>query len=153
MKQLFYCLLLSSIGLHRSAQAQADAYGSSICLVPPVPELSSGGGILGIVKAIQQRIKYPPKALQDDTEGRVFVRFAVAANGKVNQVDILKGLRPDCDSAVVRAVWQLPRFKPICPDWMPAYFTIPVTFTIKRDLPARKTTPRRGVVRWHKLGR
>ena len=71
------------------------------------------------------------------------MRFAVAANGKVNQVDILKGLRPDCDSAVVRAVWQLPRFKPIRPEWMPDYFTVPVTFRIKYNLAARKAAPHR----------
>lgn len=152
MKPLFCYLLLSGIVLYLPAQAQVDAHGNVICLIPPVPELSSGGGILGIAKAIQKRVVYPAQALKAGVKGRVFVRFAVAENGKVRQVNILKGLRPDCDLAVVRAVWQLPRFKPICPEWMPEYFTVPITFTIKDDLPARKIAPPRASARRHKTG-
>ncbi len=152
-KTLFGCLLPGGLLLSCPARAQLDEQGRVICLVPPVPELVSGGGIQGIVKAIQQRVVYPPRALQANIEGLVVVRFAVATNGSVREVAVIKSLRPDCDSAVVRAVWQLPCVKPIRPEWMPEYFTVPATFRIAPDQPTRKAATHRNAAHRHQAGK
>lgn len=142
MRVLFFLPLLSSLLMSYSVRAQVDEQGHVICLIPPVPELVTGGGIPGIVKAVRQRLVYPSRALQADVKGRVIVRFAVDTAGNIYDVAVAKGLRPDCDSAVLRAVWRLPCFRPSRPEWLPSYFTMPITFDIKYTSPARKATHR-----------
>ncbi len=142
MKAPFSLLLLSGLFMSYSVRAQVDEQGRVICLIPPVPELVTGGGIPGIVKAVRQRLVYPARALQADVKGRVMVRFAVDTAGNIHDVAVVKGLRPDCDSAVLRAVWRLPCFKPSRPEWLPAYFTMPVTFGITYTSPAHKAVRR-----------
>ncbi|MDO7845419.1 energy transducer TonB [Hymenobacter sp. M29] len=99
-------------------------------IVEQMPELHGGGGSLAIVTYIQQRVRYPYQAMRARAEGRVFVSFTVAASGLVEDVAVAKGFRRDCDSAVVAAVKQLPRFEPgrQAGQAVPVRFTIPVTF-------------------------
>ncbi|WP_367949232.1 energy transducer TonB [Hymenobacter sp. BRD128] len=99
----------------------------------------------GIVKAIQQHVVYPPDALREQVQGRIFVTFVVAADGQEQHVAIVKGLRPDCDSAVVWAVRQLPRFEPGINKGEPVAvsFTAPVNFAITAPSPRKPgLTPR-----------
>ncbi|WP_414653568.1 TonB family protein [Hymenobacter sp.] len=153
MKRLLPWLLSGGLLLSYPARAQVDEQGRVICLISPVPELVTGGGISGIIKAIRQRVVYPPQALQANIEGRVIVRFAVDTTGRVREVAVVKSLRPDCDSAVMRAVWQLPCFKPIRPQWLPAYFTVPANFSIEHERPTRKTAAHRKAIHRHQVGK
>jgi protein TonB len=52
-----------------------------------------------------------PQAQQDGIEGKLKLRFTVSETGEVSQVDVLQGIDPGLDSAVVAAAknW---RFKP-----------------------------------------
>ena len=76
--------------------------------VEQMPTLNGQSSFANIVTAINQRLVVPPLA----PEGRVFVRFIVSKRGWVSHPQIVKSLRPDLDSAVVAATWQLPRFAP-----------------------------------------
>ena len=97
-----------------------------------MPQLPGGGGPEAIVQAIQQHLIYPPRALYNQIEGRVYVNFVVAPTGRVEKIKILKSLITDCDSAVVKAVQQLPRFTPgrLKGRTVRVQFTVPVTFRI-----------------------
>ena len=101
--------------------------------VEQMPELPGGGGNAAIVTLIQQRVAYPPRAMRAHAEGRVFVSFTVATTGLVGDVAVVKGIRSDCDSAVVQAVKQLPRFEPgrQVGRPVPVRFTVPVTFRLQ----------------------
>ncbi|WP_227784692.1 energy transducer TonB [Hymenobacter sp. BT770] len=77
-----------------------------------MPELSEGGGQAGLVRAIQQRVKYPMRALRYGIQGQSEVSFVVAPDGSVRRVKIMRSLEADTDSAVVQAVRQLPRLAP-----------------------------------------
>lgn len=111
--------------------------------VEQMPQLPGGGGQAAIVTAIQQHVSYPPRALRAHAEGRVFVSFTVAASGLVEEVGVVKGLRPDCDSMVVAAVQQLPRFRPgqQAGKAVPVRFTVPVTFRLGPPAPAAASLP------------
>jgi periplasmic protein TonB len=52
-----------------------------------------------------------PQAQQDGIEGKLKLRFTVGADGEVTQVDVLAGIDPGLDAAVVAAA-QRWRFKP-----------------------------------------
>ncbi|GAA4044618.1 hypothetical protein GCM10022409_33350 [Hymenobacter glaciei] len=101
--------------------------------VEQMPQLPGGGGQAALVTAIQQHVSYPPQALRDHAEGRVFVAFTVAASGLIEEVGVVKGLRPDCDSVVVAAVRLLPRLRPgmQAGQAVPVRFTVPVTFRLQ----------------------
>ena len=100
--------------------------------VEQMPQLPGGGGPEAIVQAIQQHLIYPSRALYNQIEGRVYVNFVVAPTGRVEKIKILKSLITDCDSAVVKAVQQLPRFTPgrLKGRAVRVQFTVPVTFRI-----------------------
>ncbi|MGI4869939.1 MAG: energy transducer TonB [Janthinobacterium lividum] len=101
-------------------------------LVEKMPQLPGGGGAAAITQAIQLRVTYPPSALRDEVQGRVYVSFIVATSGQVEQIRVVRGVRTDLDAAVIQAVRQLPPFVPgqqngrtvaVC-------FTVPVTFRL-----------------------
>jgi protein TonB len=52
-----------------------------------------------------------PQAQQDGIEGKLKIRFTVSERGEVTQVDVLQGIDPGLDAAVVAAAKQW-RFKP-----------------------------------------
>ena len=136
--------LLATIGWSATAQT-APSTEKIYTYVEKMPHLLGDNSVAAIVTAIQQGVVYPPQALREGAQGRVFVRFVVTANGQVQQVAIVKGLRPDCDSAVVWAVKQLPRFEPGIKDGKPAAvsFTAPVNFSIAAPSPPKLgLTPR-----------
>jgi TonB family protein len=101
--------------------------------VEHMPELPTGGGNVGIVAYIQSHITYPQVAAANRKEGRVFVSFKVNSQGEVFGPEIVKGLGPEYDAAVLAAIGQLPRFKPGMQDGKPVAvsFTVPVEFAWK----------------------
>lgn len=107
------------------------------------PQLVEGGGDKGLIRAIQQRVKYPPSALRRGIQGQCLVRFVVAPDGEVRGVKIMRSLDAVMDSAVVQAVRKLPRLEPAtqfgravaCPE------TAPVVFTISNPRRPKKAAP------------
>ena len=99
--------------------------------VEEMPHLPGGGGQRAIVEAIQSRIAYP-KAASGETlsSGRVYANFVVDSDGTVQGANIVKGLSPVLDKAVLAAIEQLPRFEPgkQSGQAVAVSFTIPVDF-------------------------
>ena len=120
------CILL--IGSTILVQAQTTWY----CPVEIMPELLTGGGAVAITTAIQRQLVYPAEAIQARVAGRVFISFTITTKGLVKDVHVMKGLRPDCDAAALRAVRLLPRFKPGRQLGKPVAcgYTVPVIFSL-----------------------
>lgn len=105
--------------------------------VEQMPELPGGGGAQAVVVALQRHVMYPTRAVRARAEGRVFVNFTVAASGSVENIAVIIGFRPDCDSAAVVAVQQLPPFLPGKQQGklVAVQFTVPVTFRLPAPPP------------------
>ena len=101
--------------------------------VEQMPQLPGGGGNTAIVAAIQKATKYPPLALRNQVEGRIFVSFTVNAQGDVSDVKVVKGLGSGLDEETVRAVKTLPKFIPGKQNGrsVSVSFTVPITFKIQ----------------------
>ncbi|RZK22649.1 MAG: TonB family protein [Hymenobacter sp.] len=101
-------------------------------VLPVYPE--GLGDERAIVLAIARRIQYPPAALAAGVQGQVFVKFMVTKEGRVEQVEVVKGVLPALDAETVRAVQQLRSFKPGLQDGEPVAFsfTVPVSYTISQ---------------------
>ena len=65
----------------------------------------------GIMNHIIQNLAYPEEAKMKELEGTVFVRFVINVDGKVEQVEIVRGLGP-LDIPASKVVGSLPGFTP-----------------------------------------
>jgi periplasmic protein TonB len=70
------------------------------------------GGTEAMMKFIQRNMKYPPSARRMGTEGRVFIGFVVNNDGKIQDIQTVKGISTDCDNEAKRVVAMMPNWKP-----------------------------------------
>lgn len=91
------------------------------------------GGEEALMKFINEHIKYPQSALKQGTQGTIMLRFVVTGTGDIGEVQILKGLDPDCDNEAKRVVKSLPKFNPGMQQGRPVsvWYTTPVRFVIE----------------------
>lgn len=93
------------------------------------------GGLPAMYAFIQNEFVYPEFALENDIEGRVFVRFVVERSGKISNIEILSGINGcvECDEEVIRVI-------SIMPKWIPAkvngkkvrtYIVLPFNFALQ----------------------
>ena len=101
--------------------------------VEQMPELPSGGGQGAIVAAIQKAVRYPPMALRNQVEGRIFASFTVNPQGDVTDVKVVKGLGSGLDEETIRAIKTLPKFRPGKQNGraVSVSFTVPITYKIQ----------------------
>jgi len=91
------------------------------------------GGELGLRKFITKSVRYPNIARENNIQGKVYVRFVVTKKGKVDKVQILRGVDPLLDKEALRVVKSLP-------DWDPGeqrnkkvsvWYTLPINFQLQ----------------------
>lgn len=100
-------------------------------VVEKMPEFP--GGKEAMQKFIVQHIAYPQKALEEEIQGKVYVRFVVNKNGDIEQVKILRGIGGGCDQEAMKVVKKMPRWKPgvLRGKPVPVLFTLPVRFKLQ----------------------
>jgi protein TonB len=76
--------------------------------VEQMPTFSEGD----VNSYLARNIKYPPRALQADIEGVVYVSFVVGTDGSVSDAKILKGIGFGCDEEALRVVNSMPKWIP-----------------------------------------
>ncbi len=90
------------------------------------------GGLEALYKYMGKHMEYPASAKRNNISGRVFVQFVVSSNGKIKNVQILKGVDTSLDQEAVRMISNMP-------DWIPGrqngkpvsvLFVLPVTFIL-----------------------
>jgi TonB family protein len=92
------------------------------------------GGMSGMLTFLKQTIRYPSEAKRNGTQGRVFVRFVIDANGNVSDLEVVKGVSDALDRESIRVV------KASNKKWIPAKsrgipvkstFVLPVYFKLE----------------------
>jgi len=92
------------------------------------------GGDMALLQFISEHTKYPEVAAKNGIQGKVIVRFAVEADGRVERIKILKGVDPDLDSEALRVVGELPDFeKPAVKDGqnVAVWYAVPINFALR----------------------
>ncbi len=79
-------------------------------IVEDMPEFP--GGELALRKYIAENVRYPEMAKENDIQGTVYVRFVVDEQGKVTNVEVMRGVDPLLDKEAIRVVQSLPKWKP-----------------------------------------
>lgn len=91
------------------------------------------GGIPALLKFVSDNLKYPEDALQNNIQGKVFIKFVVNKDGSVDRIEVIKGVDPSLDRAAVEVINLLPDFRPGRQNGVPVpvWFTMPVVFVIQ----------------------
>lgn len=140
--QLIFCAKPAQTELFKPiADVTAAALGlespSSFSSLPPVPFLGLvveqmpdfKGGQEGLRAFLKKNLRYPDGAAFG---GKVFVTFTVAANGRVRDASIVKGLEPLLDQEVLRVIGKMPAWNPGNQQGraVDVRYTLPVTFSL-----------------------
>ena len=135
MKNLFLSLCFLAIGLSGFAQTNDSIY-SRVEVMPEFP-----GGIDALSKFIGDNLKYPDKSREAGIEGTVYTRFVVDEQGRVIQIQILRGVNEELDNETHRVIKMMPQWTPGMQDGkqVSVYFVLPVKFTLKKDDPVDET--------------
>lgn len=90
------------------------------------------GGEVALTKWLADHIKYPPKALENNIQGRVVVKFNVTKTGSIGEVEIVRSVNSDLDNEAIRLIKTLPNFTPgrINGEAVNMCLTLPVQFML-----------------------
>jgi len=90
------------------------------------------GGIKGLKVFIAKNIKYPTLAIEEDIQGKVFVRFIINEKGIVEEESIIRSIHPLLDKEALRVVRTFPKWKPGMQNGkeVKVWYTVPIVFKI-----------------------
>lgn len=111
--------------------------------VEQMPEFP--GGAAGLMRYLQENIKYPPEAAKNDIEGRVIVQFIIDENGQVGEIKVVRPISEELDAEAVRVVKNLPKFEPGRQDGeaVSVWYTLPIVFKLQAK-PIPQPQPKEG---------
>jgi len=91
------------------------------------------GGDEARIKYLQNNIKYPQMARESGIQGTVYVTFVVERDGKVTNVQILRGIGGGCDEEAIRVIQNMPSWNPGKQRGKPVrvQFNMPIKFTLQ----------------------
>jgi TonB family protein len=88
-----------------------------------------------LIRFITDSLRFPPKAVRDGVQGKVFLSFNVNAQGRTTDIKVVKGLRADVDAAVLQNAHRMDRIQ-----WVPGTqngkpvsvaYTMPISFNVE----------------------
>jgi protein TonB len=87
----------------------------------------------GMSKFFGRNLKYPSSAKRMGISGTVYVTFVVGKDGKVRDVQVLRGISPDCDKEAVRVISMMPGWSPGFQNHQPVSvrMTLPIKFYLQ----------------------
>ena len=123
-------VMLTAGSLNVSAQEEEPMTQPEIA--PEFP-----GGTVALLSLIQQNIKYPEEAKEQEIQGRVIVQFTIEKDGSVTDVKVVKSVHPLVDEQVVRAVSAMPAWKPGMHEGKPVRVSYSVPFRFRLQAPPK----------------
>lgn len=92
------------------------------------------GGLDLLYAFLSQRIYYPASARKAEVEGKVHIQFVVTEEGTLSEIEVIKGIHPECDQIALEAMQQA------TVRWLPAKvdgkavkqrLSIPISFSLE----------------------
>ena len=91
------------------------------------------GGQAELMKYLSSNIRYPSIAMEENIQGRVIASFVVEIDGKISNIEIVRGLGGGCDEEVIRIIKNMPKWKPgkNRGETVRVKFALPVKFSLQ----------------------
>jgi len=99
-------------------------------IVENMPEYPGGSNAL--LRDIMSRVNYPEIAKENGIQGKVYVEFVVNSKGKVDKVQIIRGIDPSLNREALRVIKTLTGWKPGMQRGkaVNVKFTVPINFKL-----------------------
>lgn len=90
------------------------------------------GGLSSFYQYVNENIKFPRQAMAMRIEGKVFVQFVVGKDGKLTNIEVIRGIGGGCDEEAIRILENAPKWKPGKQRGRPVLvkMVLPITFKI-----------------------
>ena len=110
-----------------NVQLPQDSIYEIVEVMPVFP-----GGEAGMMKYLQDNIKYPAEAQKAKIQGRVLTRFIINADGSISDVEINKSAHPLLDAEALRVVNEMPNWTPgkVGDKPVKVRFVLPIVFRL-----------------------
>jgi TonB family protein len=91
------------------------------------------GGETGLMNYIVTNLKYPERAIENNIQGRVYLKFVVTSRGNIGEVRVISGVDPELDAEAVRVIKTITGFRPGRQDGkvVSVWYQIPITFQLR----------------------
>ncbi len=96
------------------------------------------GGELAMYSYLMKNVRYPEEAKKQNIDGVVAVKFTIAADGSVTDVEVVKSVNPLLDAEAVRVIRTMPKWTPGTIDGKPVAvsMTVPISFKCEPGITA-----------------
>jgi len=104
-------LLLFAAAKAQTADTAMQAHSDTtiFTMIEKMPEFPNGG-IGGFFKYLADSLRYPERARQRGTQGRVILTCVVEKDGSLDHVHILKSLSHETDAEAIRLIKESPKW-------------------------------------------
>lgn len=91
------------------------------------------GGDMELMKYLSKNIKYPVIAQENGIQGRVICTFTVNKDGKIVDIEVVRGVDPSLDKEAMRVIGTMPPWKPgkQLGKAVRVKYTLPVSFRLQ----------------------
>lgn len=93
------------------------------------------GGSKEMFTYIAKNMRYPTSAIENEIEGKVFIRFVIDKSGNIVNPEIARGIGgcPECEQEALRIVRAMPKWKPamVAGEPVKSLFYLPITFHLE----------------------
>ena len=109
MKKLFLIMLLAFVSVNAYSQSD-DADNDVYNMVDQSAKFQDGYN--SIIKFVQENIKFPAEAKENNVHGRLMVSVVVEKDGSLSNITVKKGLGYGLDEEIVRIIKMMPKWQP-----------------------------------------
>ena len=109
MKKLFLIMLLAFVSVNAYSQSD-DADNDVYNMVDQSAKFQDGYN--SIIKFVQENIKFPAEAQENNVHGKLMVSVVVEKDGALSDIKIKKGLGYGLDEEIVRIIKMMPKWQP-----------------------------------------
>jgi len=101
------------------------------------------GGMQNFYNYLSQNLQYPPIAVKNRTEGKVYLSFIVEKDGSLSNVKAIRSVSAEIDAEAVRVVKNSPKWTPGIQNGRPVrvQYTVPINFILPAQIAAKDTVP------------
>jgi len=91
------------------------------------------GGDIGLMKYLGSHVKYPNIARENGLEEKIYIRFCVTREGRVDKVSVLRGTEAILYKEALRVIKSLPKWKPGEKNGkkVSVWYTVPINFQLE----------------------
>ena len=100
---------------------------------PLCKPMFNGGADIEFAKWVNENLTYPESAKKAGVQGRMVLRFVIYPDGKIRDVEVVRGVHPDMDAEALRVVSSSPDWKPGTVNGKPVKvsYVLPIVCSLK----------------------